>query len=120
MRHVRTCVHIACDALQTLQTDREASLIFTNRYLHGVHAGEIYPSVIIFSDEAWCHLRENATSRNNRHWSAENSELIEVTLLDLKVEVWCAICATRIIWPIFSPRDPKITPICYTQFGTSF
>ena len=83
-------------------TDREARRNFVNWYLHGVHAGEIDPTLILFSGEAWFHLGGLVNSQNNRYWSAENPMLIqEVPLHGVQVGVWCAMSATRIIGPIF-------------------
>jgi hypothetical protein len=40
--------------------------------------------------------------QNNRYWSAENPHSIhEVPLHDVKIGVWCAISAHRIIGPVF-------------------
>jgi hypothetical protein len=40
--------------------------------LHGAHAGEIDLTLILFSDEAWCHHSRHVNAQKNRHWSAEN------------------------------------------------
>ena len=66
--------------------------------LHGVHAEETDPTLILFSDEAWCHHSRRVNAQKNSYWSAENLMLThEVPQCDM-VGVWSALTATLIIY----------------------
>jgi hypothetical protein len=56
-----------------------------------------------FSDEA----RFNTiTTKNNRYWISQNPPLThEVPLRPVKVGIWCAIIATRIVVPEFLKKQ---------------
>jgi hypothetical protein len=41
-----------------------------NWYVEGVQAGEIEPTLLLFSDEARLHLIGYVTSDSNRYWHA--------------------------------------------------
>jgi hypothetical protein len=78
--------------------DNEVWLNFVNWDLHGVHAGEIDPTLILFSDKSLCHLSGHVNTQKNSYWSAENLILIhEVPLCDM-VGVCSALIATMIIY----------------------
>jgi hypothetical protein len=65
-----------------------------NWYSQAVCAGEIYRQLTPFSDEARFHLGGYLNSQNTRYLSAESPVLIhETSLCDVKVGVWCAMCA---------------------------
>jgi hypothetical protein len=58
--------------------------------------------LVFYTDEAWCHLSGYVNSQNNRYWSAENQHSVhKVPFHDVKIGVWCAISAHRIIGPVF-------------------
>ena len=82
--------------------DNVSRVNFCNWVLQNIVDGIVDPQLIIFSDEAWFHLRGHVCSQNNRYWSTENPRIIhEVPLHDAKIGVWCAVSAKRIIGPIF-------------------
>ncbi|KAJ4437880.1 hypothetical protein ANN_13819 [Periplaneta americana] len=55
-----------------------------------------------FTDEAWFHLSGYVNSQNSRHWAIENPHVIhEAPMHPVKIGVWCAISAQRIVGPIF-------------------
>jgi inhibitor of nuclear factor kappa-B kinase subunit alpha len=55
-----------------------------------------------FSDEAWFHMQGYINMQNNRYWSSQNSHLThKVLLYPVKVGVWCAVRAIRIVGPVF-------------------
>ena len=65
-----------------------------------MHNGEIYPTLILFSNEALLHLSEYMNSQTNGCWSAKNPmSIYEVPLYDIKVSVF--MNTPRIIGPIF-------------------
>jgi hypothetical protein len=70
--------------------------------LQSGHDGEVDPHLTsFFSEEAWFHLHGHVSSKNNLYWRPVNPHLIhEVPLHDVKVGVWCAVNAKRIIGPI--------------------
>ena len=77
-------------------------------------------TLVLFIDEAWCHVSGYVRTRNNRYWSAGSRMVIEVASLNYRmVKVRCALDATRIIQPIFF-LDHKHTPTCSTHFETIF
>ena len=56
----------------------------------------------LVTDEAWFHLSGYVNSQNSRHWAIENPHVIhESPLHPVKIGVWCAISAQRIVGPIF-------------------
>jgi hypothetical protein len=60
------------------------------------------PDFVFYTDEARFHLSGYMNSQNNSYWSAENPHSIhEAPLHDVKIGVWCAISAHRIIGPVF-------------------
>lgn len=57
--------------------------------------------VVSFHD-VWFTLRRKINSQNNKHWYSENSSTIhEVPPHALKVRVWCAVRASKIMWLMF-------------------
>jgi hypothetical protein len=54
------------------------------------------------SDEAWLHVSGNVNAQNSRTWDTENPHVLhQRPLHDIKVGVWCAVSAQRVIGPIF-------------------
>jgi len=79
-----------------------ARVAFCEWMLQSVNDGEVDPFSVLYTDEAWFHLSGYVNSQNSRYWSATNPhQLHETPLHDLKVGVWCALSANRIIGPIF-------------------
>lgn len=82
------------DAPQRLQF---CDWLFTEITMNGLDM-----DLFFISDEAWFHLSGYVNSQNDRYWAAENPHHFHHTPLhDLKVGVWCAVSARRIIGPIF-------------------
>lgn len=82
--------------------DSFARVRYCNWLLQSVHDGYVDPELLFYSDEAWLHLSGYVNSQNNRYWCAENPHQLHVRPLhDVKIGVWCAISARRIIGPIF-------------------
>jgi hypothetical protein len=87
---------------QFLPPDAEARINHCRWFQHSVYDGMADPDFVFYTDEAWFHLSGYVNSQNNRYWSAENSySIYEVPLHDVKIGVWCAISAHRIIGPVF-------------------
>jgi hypothetical protein len=64
--------------------------------------GEIEPQLALFSDEAWFHLQGYINTQNDHYWSTQNPHIThEVPLDPVKVGVWCAASARRIVGPVF-------------------
>jgi hypothetical protein len=65
-----------------------------------VFEGEIDPKLTFFSDKAWFLLQGYIYTQNNRYWSSQNPHLThKVLLYPVKVGVWCAVSARRIVGP---------------------
>lgn len=89
--------------VQELQPrDNVSRVNFCNWVLGKVNDGSMDPKLIFFTDEAWFYLHGHVSTQNNRCWSAEKPDIVhEMPLHDLKIGVWCAVNAYRIIGPIF-------------------
>jgi hypothetical protein len=54
------------------------------------------------SDEAWLHVSGYVNAQNSHIWDTENPHVLhQRPLHDIKVDVWCAVSARRVIGPIF-------------------
>jgi hypothetical protein len=66
--------------------------------LQSVVKGEIDPQITFISDEAWFHLQGYINMQNNRSWSSKKKHLTHKSPLHpVKVGVWCAVSARRIV-----------------------
>jgi hypothetical protein len=81
-------------------TDRKARPMFVHWYLHGLLDREQDPTLILFSDERRFNLSAYLNSPNNRYCSTGYTLLIH-EVRDVKVGVWCAVGAARIIGQFF-------------------
>jgi hypothetical protein len=53
------------------------------------------------NDEAWFHVSGNVNAQNSRIWDTENPHVLHQRQLhNIKVGVWCAVRARRVIGPI--------------------
>jgi hypothetical protein len=78
-----------------------AKVHFCSWFLQSVIEGEIDPNVTFFPDEAWFHLQGYINTQNNHYWSSQNPHLTHKVLLHpMKVGVWCAVSARRIVGPM--------------------
>lgn len=61
------------------------------------------PALVFFVDEAWFTLKGNVNNQNNRYWRLENPYLVHegVFSYGIKVAVWCAVNAHKIVLSIF-------------------
>jgi hypothetical protein len=50
---------------------------------------------MFFLDEAWFTVSSSANIQNNKYWYSENQRALH----DLKIRVWCAVSAHKIIGP---------------------
>jgi hypothetical protein len=76
--------------------------MFCNWLLRNVHDGIIDPDLFFLSDEAWFHVSGNVNAQNSRIWDTENPYVLhQRPLHDIKVGVWRAVSARRVIGPIF-------------------
>jgi hypothetical protein len=76
---------------------------FLQLFLQSI-VGEIDSRLTFFSAEAWFHLQGYINIQNYRYWSSQNSHLTqEVPLQPMKVGVWYAVSARRIV-PVFFTR----------------
>ena len=48
---------------------------YVNYDLHGVHVGEVKPTLVPFHDRGWFHLIGYANAQNNSYRSAEKSHI---------------------------------------------
>jgi len=48
------------------KTYHKAALHFADRYIHDKHAGEIDPTLVQVSNEAWFHISKYVNSLNNK------------------------------------------------------
>jgi hypothetical protein len=69
---------------------------FCSWFLQPVIEGEIDPQLTFFSDEAWFRLQGYINTQNNRCWNLQNPHLTH----EVKVGVWCAVSARRIVVPV--------------------
>jgi hypothetical protein len=70
--------------------------------LKNVHDGLIDPQLLFITEEAYFHLSGYVHSQNTRIWSDENPHAVhQFPLHDMKIGVWYAVSARRIIGPIF-------------------
>lgn len=82
--------------------DHGPRMVFSNWITNAVCNGEVDPEMTFFTDEAWFHLSGYVNSQNSRYWCSENPHIShEKPLHDVKVGVWCAVSAKKIIGPIF-------------------
>jgi hypothetical protein len=82
--------------------DPASKVHFCSWFLQSVIEGEIDPHLTFFSDEALFHLQGYINTQNNRYWSSQNPHLTPKVLLHpVKLGVWCAVSATRIVGPMF-------------------
>jgi hypothetical protein len=59
---------------------------------------KINQELAFFTDEAWFYMNGRVNTQNDRYWSTENPHLLhEISHHDVKVGVWCALNARRII-----------------------
>ena len=65
-------------------TQHKARLNFVNWYRHREHAGEMDPTLSLFSGEAWSHFGEYVSSQNN----VSNIN----PLSTIKCYGWCMVC----------------------------
>jgi hypothetical protein len=71
-----------------------------NSFLQSAIEGEINVQLTLFSDEDWFHLQGYINMQNNCYWSSQNPHLTHKFLLHpMKVVVWCAVSARRIVVP---------------------
>jgi len=56
---------------------------FVNWYLLGAFDGEISPTRVLFSIEAWSNLSDYAECHNKRYWSAQNPKPFHGTFITL-------------------------------------
>jgi hypothetical protein len=86
---------------QLLPPDAEARINYCRWFQQSVYDGMVDPDFVFYTGKAWFRLSGNVNSQNNRYWSAENPHFIhEVPLHDVKIGVWYAITAHRIIGPV--------------------
>jgi hypothetical protein len=88
--------------MHALQPHNPASRVhFCYSFLQSVIEGEIYPQLTFFSNKAWFHLQGYVNMQNNYYWSSQNPHLNhEVLLHPVKVGVWFAVSAGRIVGPV--------------------
>jgi hypothetical protein len=87
---------------QLLPPDAEVRINYCRWLQQLVYDGMVDPDFVFYTDEARFHLSGCVNSQNNRYWRTENPHSIhEFPLHDVKIGVWCAINAHRIIGPVF-------------------
>jgi hypothetical protein len=94
---------------------------FCSWFLQSIVEGEFNPQLTFIYEEAWFHLKGYINTQNSCYWSSQNPHLThEVFLHPVKVGVWCAVSARRIVRPVFITK--QLTAKCmYRSFsGNSF
>lgn len=82
--------------------DMERRLAFSRKMLRHFSKGEIEHKKIWFSDEAHFWLSGYVNKQNHRFWAKENPRIFRTTQMKpQRITVWCAICSSGIIGPIF-------------------
>jgi hypothetical protein len=82
--------------------DAPQRIRFCNWMLKNMHDGLVDPQLLFITDEAYFHLSGYVNSQNTRIRSVENPYTVHQTPLhDIKIGVWCAVSARRIIGPLF-------------------
>jgi hypothetical protein len=85
--------------------DAACRVHFCSWFLQSVVEGEMDPQLIFFSDETRFHLQGYINTQNNRYWSSQNPHRTHVLLHPVKVGVWCAVSARRIVGPVFFKKQ---------------
>jgi hypothetical protein len=108
--------------IHALQPCNPASRVhFCSWFLQLLVEGEIDLQLTLFSDEALVSLGGRYRNmQNDRYWSSQNPHQTHKVLLHpVKVGVWCAVSARRIVGPVFS--NETIAKEMYRSFsGSSF
>jgi hypothetical protein len=82
--------------------DSAGRVHFCSWFLQSVIEGEIDLELTFFSDEAWFQLQGYINMQNNCCWGSQNPHITHKVLFHLvKVCVWCAVSARRIVGPVF-------------------
>jgi len=91
---LRPCKTMAVRVLK--EHDPIAEIRFCKQIRKSVHDAKIDPHLVFFFDDACFSLPGEVISQNNRYWRAENLGIFhELTLLDEKNGVWCAMSTRR-------------------------
>jgi hypothetical protein len=78
------------------QSETEQNVV--NWYQRGMHGGGAHFKLVLFNCETWFQVSGYANSQNNRFTIL----IHDMPIYDaIKVDVWCAMIATRIIGPFF-------------------
>jgi hypothetical protein len=89
----------------TLQLHDSASRVhFCRWFLQSIIKGGINLQFAFFSDEAWVHLQGYINMQSNHYWSSQNPHLTHEVLHSVKVGVWYAESARRIVGLVFFNR----------------
>jgi hypothetical protein len=81
--------------------DAPQTIRFCNWMLKNVYDGLVDPQLLFITDEAYFHLSGYVNIQNTRIWSVENPHSVhQIPLHDIKIGVWCAVSARRIVGPI--------------------
>jgi hypothetical protein len=92
LRVVRECKH----------SDAPKRIWFCNWMLKNVHDGHIVSQLLFITDKADFQSRGYVNSQSTRIRSDRNPHAVhQIPLRDIKIGVWCAVSARRIISPIF-------------------
>jgi hypothetical protein len=98
--------------------DSAGRVRFCSWFLQSVVKGENDPQLTFFSDEAWFHMQGYINTQNNCYWSSQNSHLTHEAPLHLvKVGVWCALSARRVMGPVFFNETINCERYIWVIFG---
>ena len=90
---------------QLQEPDKDKRMKYCHWFLRFIVQNPAILSITWFTDEAWFHLSGYVNSQNSRHWAIETPHVNhEAPLHPVKIGVWCAISAQRIVGPIFLTR----------------
>jgi hypothetical protein len=109
--------------MHALQPHDPASRVhFCSWFLQSFVKGEVNQQLAFFFDEAWFHLQGYINKQNNCYWSSQNPHLThKIRLHPVKVGVWFAVSARRIVVPVFVNETinlRKISTCQRTAFST--
>jgi hypothetical protein len=86
---------------QLLEPDKAKRVAYCRWFQNFIVRNPGILSITWFTEEAWFHLCGYVNSQNTRIWAAQNPHAIhEAPMHPVKVGVWCAISAGRIVAPI--------------------
>jgi hypothetical protein len=116
---LKSCKTTVIHALQP--RDSAGRVHFCSWFLQCAVEGEIDLQLTLFSDDVWFHLPGYVITQNNHYWSSQNPHLThEVPLHPVKVGVWCAVSARRVLGSLFCNETVNCKKYVWIILGQFF